>query len=183
VSTESGRNTILRGVAVLAVAALAIAVVSPAFSAGPLTRAKVRRMIRTMIDRATIDQGIIPRVRASENDPDKTVLEKGPFTITLDCSPGVQLILNVSTTEANSVVNDGWVNISGDLDPADGEQFFVNYTGNPSGGDADTGGNLYYEYAVFRAPSGTNFYAQFQTITNFNGNDCYVDGWFLDLAQ
>jgi hypothetical protein len=181
-STQSRRSTIWRGVAVLAVAALAIAVVSPAFSAGPLTRANVKQIVKRMIDRATIDQGIIPRVRAGENDPDKTVFTKGPFTITLDCSPGVNLILNVSTTEANSVVNDGYANIIGDLDPADGEQYFVNYTGNASGGDAYTGGNLYYEYAVFRAPSGTNFYAQFQTITNFNGNDCYVDGWFLNLA-
>ena len=92
------------------------------------------------------------------------------------------LQLLVSTSEENSVVNDGYDNISGDLDPGDGNQYFANYTGNPSGGDADTEGLLYYEYAAFTAPSGTNVYAQVQTITNFKGNDCYVDGWFLNLA-
>jgi hypothetical protein len=179
-----------RGLAILAVAALAVAVVSPAFSAAPVTKAKVKRIARKqinqlvprMIDEATIDQGVIPTVTASQDDPNKTVFTKGPFTITLDCSPGVELTLNVSTTEENSVVNDGFVNIAGDLDPSDGEQLFANYTGNATGGDAVTNGNLYFEYAAFTAPSGTNFYAQFHTITNFNGNDCYVAGWFLDLA-
>lgn len=121
---------------------------------------QVKKLAPGIVDGLTIDQGTIPP--ATTTDPNKTVFTKGPFTITLDCSldgGDVELELFVSTSEENSVVNDGYVNIAGDLDPSDGDVFFTSYTGNAPGGDASTGGSLYYEYASFRSPSGTDFYA------------------------
>jgi hypothetical protein len=186
------RSRLGRGLAILAVAALAMAIVSPAFSAAPLTKAKVKKiakkqinkLVPKMIDAATIDQGTIPPVTASTTDPNKTVFTEGPFTISLDCSlsgSDVNLALLVKTTEENSFVNDGYTGV-GDLDPGDGDETIADYTGNPPGDEAYNGANLYYEYASFRSPSRTHFYAQFDTVTNFQGNHCYVDGWFLDLA-
>lgn len=187
------KSSVLRGVGIMAAVLLAAGAISPAFGAAPLTKAKVKKIAAKqvkklapgIVDGLTIDQGTIPPATATTTDPNKTVFTKGPFTITLDCSldgGDVELELFVSTSEENSVVNDGYVNIAGDLDPSDGDVFFTSYTGNAPGGDASTGGNLYYEYASFRSPSGTHFYAQFDSVTNFQGNHCYVDGWYLDLS-
>jgi hypothetical protein len=183
------RSRLGRGLAILAVAALAVAVVSPAFSAAPVTKAKVKKIAKKqinklvpgMVDAATLDQGTIPAVTASITDPNKTVFTKGPFTISLDCSAGVNLTMLAKTTEANSVVTDGDGFIGGDLDPADGDQTISNDTGNPPGGDADS--NFLWETnVILQSPSGTNVYAQFDAITNYKGSHCYVDGFFLDLA-
>jgi hypothetical protein len=185
-----------RGVAILAVAALAMAVVGPAFSAAPVTKAKVRKIAKKvakkqintlvpgMIDAATIDQGTIPQVTASMTDPDKTVATFGPFTITLDCSDqagNVDLVLTVKTSEAKSHVADNW-NGGYELNPVDGEEEFQDFTGNPPTGESVSQYNPYYGALFLRSPSGTNVYAVFDTITSFNGNHCTVDGWFLNLA-
>jgi hypothetical protein len=191
------RSRVGRGVAILAVAALAMAVVGPAFSAAPVTKAKVRKIAKKvakkqintlvpgMIDAATIGQGTIPAVTASTTDANKTVFTKGPFTVSLDCSlsaGNVNLQLLVKTSEENSVANDNYGNIQGDLDPGDGDVFFVNFTGNPPGGDAESEYSPYYGAIFLKSPSGTNIFLQFDQTTNFKGNHCYVDGWFLDLA-
>jgi hypothetical protein len=186
------RSRLGRGLAIPAVAALAVAVVSPAFSAAPVTKAKVKKIAKKqikklvpgMIDAATLDQGAIPAVTASITDPNKTVFTKGPFTISLDCSDDagdVGLELLARTTEANSVVTDGDSFIGGDLDPADGDQLFSNETGNAPGGDA-VSNFLWETNVILQSPSGTNVYAQFDAITNYKGSHCYVDGFFLDLA-
>lgn len=133
---------------------------------------------------ATIDQGTVPAVTASVTDPVKTVATFGPFTITLDCSDNgsdVHLQLLVSTSEANSVLDTG--NAYGEFGPGDGNLTITDFTENAPGGDAEVfGGSSYYGLATLFSPSGTKVYSQFQPITNFNGNHCYVEGWFLNLA-
>jgi hypothetical protein len=185
------RSRLGRGLAILAVAALAIAVVSPAFSAAPLTKAKVKKIAKKqikklvpgMIDDATIDQGTIPAVTASITDPNKTVATFGPFTITLDCSDDggdVNLRLIVTTSEANSVADTGFD--YGAFGPGD-ELEITDFNGDVPGGDTEVyGGSSYYGQATLFSPSGTKVYSQFQPITNFNGNHCFVEGWFLNLA-
>ncbi len=175
-----------------AAAKVAGGVTRPALSAAltggrvkKIVKKQIKKLVPGMIDAVTIDQGTIPPVTAGMTDPAKTVFTKGPFTDSLVCTDDagdVELTLNVRTAEENSVVAGGWGNPLGDLDPADGDQVFGNYTGNPPGGDAYNGDGVLYEHAVFRSPSGTHFYGQFDTVTNYLGNHCYVDGWFLDLA-
>jgi hypothetical protein len=176
-----------RGLAILAVAALAVAVVSPAFSAAPVTKGKVKKIAKKVakkeVDAATIDQGNIPTVTASITDPNKTVATFGPFTITLDCSDdggNVELRLSATTSEADSVADTG--DEYGEFGPADEVQI-LNFDGDVPGGDAEVvGGSSYYGQATLFSPSGTKVYTQLQAITNFTGNHCFVEGWFLNLA-
>jgi hypothetical protein len=186
------RSRFGRAMAILAIAALAVAVVSPAFSATTLTKAKVKKIARKqinklvpgMIDAATIDQGTIPAVTASITDPNKTVFTTGPFTVSLDCSDdagNVNIQLLVKTSEENSILDSGFD--YGEFDPADGDQTIHDFTGNPPGGGAGVyGGASYYAQATLYSPSGTKVYLEFEPITNFKGNHCYAEGWFLNLA-
>lgn len=185
-----------RGLAVLAVGLLAVSVVSPAFSAHSnahvkkiakkVAKKQIKTLVPGMIDAATIDQGTIPPVTASTADANKTVFTKGPFTVSLDCSDAagdVHLVLYVRTTEENSAADDNYGIIQGDLDPADGDQPFVDFIGNPPGGDAYAEYSPYYGAIFLKSSSGTNIFAQFDQITNYKGSHCYVDGFFFDLAS
>ncbi|MGH2662180.1 MAG: hypothetical protein ACRDH8_05130 [Actinomycetota bacterium] len=207
--SRSTRSTVLRGVGVLAALLLAAGAISPAFGAKAVTKKKVKKIAKKqatnqinslvpglvtaginaqvppLIDADTIDQGAIPAVTMSNTDANKTLFTRGPFTISMDCSlaaGNVELELFVRTTEANSVVDDGYGNIAGDLDPADGDQYFQSFTGNPPGGESEVYYSTYYADAFFNSPSGTSFYADFSAITNFKGSDCFANGYYLDLA-
>lgn len=179
-----------RAVGLAVALVLALGSISPPSTAAVTTgkvkriaKKQIKKLVPKMIDAATIDQGLIPPVTASITDPTKTIFTKGPFTVSLDCSldgANVELSLLARTTEANSVVNDGGGDI-GDVDPGDGDQVIFSYDGNPPGGDAVIG-DIYDEQASFRSPSGTRFEIHFDSVTNFQGNHCFVDGWFVDLA-
>jgi hypothetical protein len=166
-------------------------VLSPSLTTGRVkkiatkaAKKQIKKLVPGMIDAATIDQGTIPPVTASIADPNKAVFTRGPFTISLDCSletGTVDLTMLARTTEENSVVSSGWGYLE-EVDPADGDVLWAEGNGNAPGGDAHTGSDLGYQVAVFRSPSGAHFYAQFDAVTNYQGNHCFVDGWILDLA-
>lgn len=148
-----------------------------------IVKRQIKKLVPGIIDAGTIDQAVIPPVTASTTDPNKTVLSRGPFTISLDCSNvggNVELKLLVRTTEENSVVTSS-AGVSGDLDPADGDQLITDYTGNPPGGEAYAF-YPYYDRVFLRSPSGTHVFVQPDSVTNFNGSHCFVRGWLLDLA-
>ena len=149
-----------------------------------LARRQVKKLVPGVIDKATFDQGTIPPITASITDPNETIFTRGPFTVTVDCSletGTVDLALLVKTTEENSVVSSGW-GFAEEVDPSEGDVLFAEGNGNAPGGEADTGSEVSYQDAVFHSPSGTHFYVQFDAVTNYQGNHCYADGWFLDLA-
>jgi hypothetical protein len=149
-----------------------------------MTKKLIKKRVPKMIDAATLDQGIIPPVTASVSDSNKTILAKGPFTISLDCNletGDVDLAQLARTSEENSVISSGW-GFAEEVDPADGDVSWADHDGNAPGGDASVGSGLNYQDAVFRSPSGSHFYARFDAVTNYQGNHCFMDGWFLDLA-
>lgn len=144
----------------------------------------IKKLVPGMIDKTTFDQGTIPVATASITDPNEAHFTRGPFTTTLDCSlqmATIDLSQLVRTTEENSVVNSGW-GFGGEIDPSDGDVLFAEQDGNAPGGDADTGSDLGYQMAVFHSPSGVHLYTQFDAVMNYQGNHCFVDGWFFDLA-
>ncbi|MGH2677450.1 MAG: hypothetical protein ACRDHB_03685, partial [Actinomycetota bacterium] len=56
-----------------------------------IVKKQIKKLVPGMIDAATLDQGTIPAVSASITDPNKTLFTTGSFTVSLDCSPGVNL--------------------------------------------------------------------------------------------
>jgi hypothetical protein len=161
-----------------------LAAAVPAGKVKKIARKQIKKRVPKMIDAATFDQGTIPLVTASITDPNRIIFARGPFTITVDCSletTTVDLSLLVRTTEENSVVSSGW-GFAEEIDPSEGDVLFAEGNGNAPGGEADTGSEISYQDAVFHSPGGAHFYAQFDAVTNYRGNHCFVDGWFFDLA-
>lgn len=149
-----------------------------------IAKRQIKKLVPGMIDNATFGQGTIPPATATVTDPNETIFLRGPFTITLDCSLqtiDIDLAHLARTTEENSAISSGW-GYNEEIDPSDGDVLFAEQDGNPPGGDADTGSDLGYQMAVFHSPSGTHVYAQFDAVMNYQGNHCFSDGWFLDLA-
>ena len=181
-----------RGVAVLAIVALGAMAVTPAFSAFNATKGKIKKIAKKQVKQVGgnlfieegAEVGVIAPTTSSKTDGDKTLLQKGPFKVTMDCSDDSgdsNLQLNVSTTEASTHVSENWTG-GAQLDPADGEYEFFNDTGNPQPGDSASEYNPYYGALFLTAPSGTRIYAVFNGITDFGGAACFVNGWYYDLT-
>jgi hypothetical protein len=80
-----------RSVAVLAVAALAVAVVSPAFSAAPLTKGKVKKIAKQQIKKLVpgmiedADNVVETAHFLLSDGESRVIISHGPFTVTANC--------------------------------------------------------------------------------------------------
>jgi hypothetical protein len=183
-----------RGLAILAVAALAVAVVSPAFSAAPLTKAKVKK-IATKVLKNKIDEFGNPifiqetefrrfgPIEMQNGAPDVTVGTFGPFTLTARCAlsgANLQGSLFIATSEADSTFFSPFWGEEGDFDPTDTDVFWLQDTGTPPGGAAGIhfgGGQMHAA-----APSGTSLQGMATLATNFSGSHCVFWGTVTTVA-
>jgi hypothetical protein len=110
------RSRLGRGLAVLALAALAVAVVSPAFSAAPLTKAKVKKIARKeakkqinalvpdmISDLAVLKSNYVIFKETLTFGQEKTLTTNGPLTLVARCTTGAQdeiaIVVRSNTSE------------------------------------------------------------------------------------
>jgi hypothetical protein len=102
------RSRLGRGLAILAVAALAVAVVSPAFSAAPLTKAKVKKIARKEAKKqiealAVTKTDYVIFKETLTFGQEKTLTTNGPLTLVARCTTGAQdeiaIVVRSSTSE------------------------------------------------------------------------------------
>jgi hypothetical protein len=144
---RNARGILVLAVAMLAAGALAI---TPAFSAAPLTKAKVKKIATRIAKReakkalSTLGPGMF--IEEDEmfrfhfgmdvGQQDRTIGTFGPFTFKATCSqPGTnaQADILIATSEAGSIfnTNDTWEQ---EFDPADGFLLWLRSDGEPPGG-------------------------------------------------
>lgn len=108
------RSRLVRGLALLALAALAVAVVSPAFSAAPLTKAKVKKIVRKEIKKlapsltvgtanALSSQADL-NYQAAAGTSAQVIYENSNLRLTATCAAGPALTLVANTTVDNATI-------------------------------------------------------------------------------
>jgi hypothetical protein len=190
------RSRFGRALAILAVAALAVAVVSPAFSVVTLTKAKVKKIATKVAKKQVKNLGgqlFVSRedlfpvgpIHMNAGDAEHTIGTFGPFTLTTRCllvTGNVEATVLIRTSEADSTLQSyDWFR---DFQPADGAiNFSEEVEGNPPGGTIyGRSAPLYYHGGHAIAPSGTSILGMIDPITNFDGSHCYFDGFLMDLS-
>jgi hypothetical protein len=98
------RSSLGRGLAVLAVAALAVAVVSPAFSATPLTRAKVKMIARKQAIQVLTQRVVEIDHRAAPVTASTPIFTGSGLTLRSSCIRTNEISLTASTTKADSSI-------------------------------------------------------------------------------
>jgi hypothetical protein len=186
------RSRLGRGLAILAVAALAVAVVSPAFSAAPLTKAKVKKIAKKQVKK--VGPGLFieedeldrfPVVTVNTGAADQILFTKGPFTAIARCNldgGDVRGQVYIQTSEGGSLFHSYDQDEETPFDPADGLVLWYEHTGNPPGGAPDGDDSEHDSGASAYAPSGVTFSAIVRVLTNYGGSHCRFDGWLLDLT-
>ncbi len=101
-----------RALGVVAVAVLALAVVSPAFSAAPVTKAQIKKIAKKQIKKlvpgmiADADNLVETKRFQLGDGQSQVILTHGPFTLTASCDLDVagddEAYLRISTTQDNS---------------------------------------------------------------------------------
>lgn len=185
------RSRLGRGLAILAVAALAVAVVSPAFSAAPLTKAKVKKIAKKvakqqinslvpgMIDAATIDQFHSGLIKLSLGQTQQ-VTTRGPFSFRAACTdlgggdPQTDLFVkNTGSTDAVLESDYGSEYYDPTLAPGEEREGFYP-TDNPPP-------VFWGDYNLFAAAAsdGTSVYGFGSIGEGVLGADCVVDLFLL----
>jgi hypothetical protein len=184
------RPRIGRGVAILAVAALAVAVVSPAFGAAPVTKAKVKKLAKKQINKlvpgVAIEESELVRfgpVRITKEAPDQTLFSGGPFTIKGQC--GTASLFHharaiISTTEANSMFASNYSGTEDDFDPSDTSVWWTNVEDDVSDG-ADPVTRVESDGHA-ASPGGTFIQGHINAYLNLGGADCTFSGSLLHIA-
>jgi hypothetical protein len=163
------RSSAGRGIGVLAVAVLVAAtfVLTPAFGAGTLTRAKVKKIAKRQATKVLttlgpgmfIDEGTDMfryQRRMNTGQPDQPLATFGPFTLKTHCEEtGGNILAQVliSTSQPGSIL-DSYAGYEENFDPADG---FLEWMGGdygiaPGGGNYDP---TYDMVAHAASPNGT----------------------------
>lgn len=191
------RSRLSRGVAILAVVALGVAVVSPAFSAAPLTKAKVKKIARKQVKRVgdprfineseLIDYGPIT-VPVGGTAPVQTI---GPFSFTATCAledTGVdpdplngEVLIDTSEDNSSFDADDDSEDDFDAADPAeewaqdvgnDPDDFVADFPPRDVNSEDDGEGK-----AV--SPSGTSIFGQTTILTDFAAQSCTFWGWWI----
>jgi hypothetical protein len=181
------RSRLGRGLAVLALAALAVAVVSPAFSAAPLTKAKVKKIARKeakkqinalvpdmISDLAVLKSNYVIFKETLTFGQEKTLATNGPLTLVARCTTGA---IDEAAIWVESSSSDWWTTFGNEY-TAPGEARMHYNTIGAGGEDYNTssdepsvmalsGGQLYY--------IGLDDYKMGFALNNF-GHSCVVAG-------
>jgi hypothetical protein len=173
------RSRLGRGLALLALAALAVAVVSPAFSAAPLTKAKVKKIARKEAKKqiealAVTKTDYVIFKETLTFGQEKTLTTNGPLTLVARCTRAATdeaavFVLSSSsdwwTTFGNEYTAPGEAEMHGISEPT-GNETYDTSSDEPSV-MALSGGQLYY--------IGLDDYKMGFALNNF-GHDCVVAG-------
>ena len=187
------RKGVLRGVGVLAAVLLAAGVISPAFSAAPLTKGKVKKIakkqaikqINALVPGIAIEETELVRFSGTANvgDAEKDLATIGPssFTMSLLCEDSGGGIprtrVQIRTSEDNSVLGKEFMP-NPDFDTADQNEDVVDATAlNATDPETFEEG----EFFAF-APSGLGVGGEVDPAANSGGADCYVRGWVIQTA-
>jgi hypothetical protein len=175
-----------------------VAVVSPAFSAAPLTKAKVKKIAKKQAKKQInklvpgIVEGalgerliLVGAIHMNVGDAEHTIGTFGPFTLSSRCilfMGDVEAAVLIRTSEADSTLQSAEYYL--DFQPAGGAFTFSDEVhGNPPGGTTvGSGSPLSYHGAHAVAPSGTSIMGVIEPITNFDGAHCYFDGYLINLT-
>lgn len=179
-----------RGLAVLAVLLLAVAVVSPAFSAHSNAHVKkiakkvAMKLLKTQIPAqggpVFIEETELVRfgpVKMSAGATDVTLGTFGPFTIKGNCtdSAGNKIARAIiTTTEANSAFGSYQSGDEDDFDPTDTAIYWNEATSSGTSTDTYGIGTGHAE-----APSGTTLDGSVNAVAELGGVDCTFFGYFL----
>jgi hypothetical protein len=188
------RSRFGRGLAILAVAALAVAVVSPAFSAAPLTKAKVKKIAKKQINKLVpgiaIEETELHRfglITMNIGDAAQTVGTLGPFTLTATCTDGdpaadvdISAQLEITTTEDNSIAASDDDN-DNDFDSGDAAVIWAGGDfENTPGGVVDYWSEESEGHAA--SPSGIALDGRSAVYFNFAGAHCAFAGYLIQTA-
>lgn len=187
------RKGLLRGVGILAALLLAAGVISPAFSAAPLTKGKVKKIAKKQVKKVGpglfIEETEFDRlgpITMNTGDPDQTLFTFGPFTATVRCdldAGNVRAGVRIQTSEIGSYFSSYDEGDEEPFDPADGAILWIENTGDVPGGLTEGVDREHNSPAIALSPSGVSFSAMVRNIINPpGGSHCLFDGYVIDLG-